>query len=122
MDHESGGFDCSGCAWRDGRKGPRLDVRENGIKRVIWDMTRKRAGPEFLAACTVAALSAWIGFALEDQGRLSGPLVYDELTDKYVPISWQDAFSLVGGMSRGLGSPDEASFHTSGHLSSEAFS
>ena len=50
-------------------------------------------------------------------GRAAG---YDAATDRYVPISWEDAFALVGETLRGLESPDEASFYTSGRLSNEA--
>jgi molybdopterin-dependent oxidoreductase alpha subunit len=120
MNHENGGFDCPGCAWPDDRKGLHLDICENGIKHVTWEMTRKKAGPEFFAAHTVTELSAWTDFALEDQGRLTEPLVYDEASDTYVPISWQNAFDLVGQTLRGLSSPNEAAFYTSGRLSNEA--
>jgi molybdopterin-dependent oxidoreductase alpha subunit len=120
MNHENGGFDCPGCAWPDDRKGLHLDICENGIKHVTWEMTRKKAGPEFFAAHTVTELSGWTDFALEDQGRLTEPLVYDAATDRYVPISWQAAFDLVGSTLRGLDSPNEAAFYTSGRLSNEA--
>jgi molybdopterin-dependent oxidoreductase alpha subunit len=120
MNHENGGFDCPGCAWPDDRKGLHLDICENGIKHVTWEMTHKRTDPEFFAAHTVTELSGWSDYALEAQGRLTDPMTYDEATDKYVPISWQDAFALVGETLRGLASPDEAAFYTSGRLSNEA--
>jgi molybdopterin-dependent oxidoreductase alpha subunit len=119
MNHEDGGFDCPGCAWPDDYKGLRLDICENGIKHVTWEMTAKRVGREFFAAHTVAELSDWSDFALEDQGRLTEPMVYDRASDKYVPISWSDAFELVGTTLRGLASPDQAAFYTSGRLSNE---
>ena len=37
-----------------------------------------------------------------------------------MPISWDDAFALVGDELQALDSPDEASFYTSGRLSNEA--
>lgn len=40
MNHENGGFDCPGCAWPDDRNGLHLDVCENGIKHVTWEMAR----------------------------------------------------------------------------------
>ncbi|WUL73319.1 FdhF/YdeP family oxidoreductase [Streptomyces sp. NBC_00343] len=120
MNHENGGFDCPGCAWPDDRKGLHLDICENGIKHVTWEMTRKKAGREFFAAHTVTELADWPDHALEDQGRLTEPRVYDEATDKYVPISWPDAFALVGQTLRGLDSPDRAAFYTSGRLNNEA--
>jgi molybdopterin-dependent oxidoreductase alpha subunit len=119
MNHENGGFDCPGCAWPDDRKGLRMDICENGIKHVTWEMTPKRTDREFFVSHTVAELSEWSDYALEDQGRLTEPMVYDAATDKYIPISWGDAFDLVGSTLRGLASPDQAAFYTSGRLSNE---
>ncbi|GAA2016982.1 FdhF/YdeP family oxidoreductase [Catenulispora yoronensis] len=120
MNHENGGFDCPGCAWPDSLKGLHLDICENGIKHVTWEMTRKRAGREFFAAHSVSELSQWSDFALEDQGRLTEPMVYDPETDHYVPIGWPDAFELIGGVLRNLEDPDAAAFYTSGRLGNEA--
>ncbi|KAA0082479.1 formate dehydrogenase [Mycolicibacterium sp. P9-64] len=120
MNHENGGFDCPGCAWPDDRHGLHLDICENGIKHVTWEMTRKRVDREFFASHTVTELSGWSDFALEDQGRLTEPMRYDAVSDKYVPISWSDAFAVVGSTLRGLASPHQASFYTSGRLSNEA--
>ncbi|MBN9748146.1 formate dehydrogenase [Amycolatopsis sp. A1MSW2902] len=120
MNHENGGFDCPGCAWPDDTKGLHLDICENGIKHVTWEMTRKRVGAEFFAAHTVSELDGWSDTALEAQGRLTEPLRYDENTDRYVPISWAKAFELVGATLRGLDSPDQAAFYTSGRLGNEA--
>jgi molybdopterin-dependent oxidoreductase alpha subunit len=120
MNHENGGFDCPGCAWPDDTKGLKLDICENGIKHVTWEMTRERAGKEFFAGHTVTELKAWSDHELEAAGRLVGPMVYDAGSDKYVPIAWKDAFALVGRHLRGLDSPDEAAFYTSGRLGNEA--
>ncbi len=120
MNHENGGFDCPGCAWPDDRKGLHLDLCENGIKHVTWEMTRKRVDRNFFAAHTVTELSGWTDFELEDQGRLVEPMSYDPGTDTYEPISWEAAFELVGSTLRSLDSPNEASFYTSGRLSNEA--
>ena len=120
MNHENGGFDCPGCAWPDDTKGLRLDICENGIKHVTWEMTGKRVGREFFASHTVTELEEWSDFALEDQGRLTEPMVYDPDTDHYVPIRWTDAFALIGRTLRGLDAPDQAAFYTSGRLGNEA--
>ncbi|WP_408649048.1 FdhF/YdeP family oxidoreductase [Streptomyces poriticola] len=120
MNHENGGFDCPGCAWPDDTKGLKLDICENGIKHVTWEMTAKRAGRELFARHSVSELFEWSDFELEDQGRLTEPMVYDPDTDHYVPISWHDAFELVGRTLRGLDHPDRASFYTSGRLGNEA--
>ncbi|MFG2439246.1 FdhF/YdeP family oxidoreductase [Streptomyces sp. NPDC048508] len=120
MNHERTGFDCPGCAWPDDTKGLHLDICENGIKHVTWEMTGKRVGPEFFAAHSVRELFEWSDFDLEDQGRLTGPMVYDPESDHYVPISWRDAFELVGRTLRELDDPNQASFYTSGRLGNEA--
>ncbi|SOB81195.1 oxidoreductase alpha (molybdopterin) subunit [Streptomyces sp. 1331.2] len=120
MNHENGGFDCPGCAWPDDTKGLHLDICENGIKHVTWEMTRRRVGREFFAAHSVTELSGWSDFALEDQGRLTEPMVYDSATDHYVPIGWKEAFDLVGRALRGLDDPNQAAFYTSGRLGNEA--
>jgi molybdopterin-dependent oxidoreductase alpha subunit len=120
MNHENSGFDCPGCAWPDDRKGLRIDICENGIKHVTWEMTGKRVDRDFFAAHTVSELSRWTDFALEDAGRLTEPMSYDPVTDRYLPISWEDAYALVGACLRELDSPDQASFYTSGRLSNEA--
>ncbi|GID96218.1 FdhF/YdeP family oxidoreductase [Amorphoplanes digitatis] len=114
------GFDCPGCAWPDDRNGLHLDVCENGIKHVTWEMTRKKVDGAFFAQHTVTELNGWNDFDLENQGRLTEPLSYDPETDRYVPISWDDAYALVGDALRGLDGPDEAAFYTSGRLSNEA--
>ncbi|OXR42534.1 putative oxidoreductase [Nocardia cerradoensis] len=119
MNHENGGFDCPGCAWPDDMKGLHLDICENGIKHVAWEMTHKRVGREFFAAHTVSELSEWSEFELEDQGRLTEPMTYDPDTDRYVPISWPDAFELVGRTLRET-DPNAAAFYTSGRLGNEA--
>ncbi|WP_034092329.1 FdhF/YdeP family oxidoreductase [Streptacidiphilus albus] len=120
MNHENGGFDCPGCAWPDDLKGLHLDICENGIKHVTWEMTRKRVDRAFFAAHTVTELMEWSDFALEDQGRLTEPMVYDAATDHYVPISWPDAFALVGRTLRELDDPNQAAYYTSGRLGNEA--
>ncbi|MGW6534559.1 FdhF/YdeP family oxidoreductase [Streptomyces sp. NPDC055051] len=120
MNHERTGFDCPGCAWPDDTKGLHLDICENGIKHVTWEMTRKRVGRDFFAAHSVTELAGWTDHALEDEGRLTEPMVYDPGTDHYVPISWKDAFALVGRTLRELDDPNQASFYTSGRLGNEA--
>ncbi|WP_030696902.1 FdhF/YdeP family oxidoreductase [Streptomyces albidoflavus] len=120
MNHENGGFDCPGCAWPDDTKGLKLDICENGIKHVTWEMTPKRAGRELFARHSVSELATWTDFALEDTGRLTEPMVYNPETDHYEPITWKAAFELVGRELRALDDPNEASFYTSGRLGNEA--
>jgi len=120
MNHENGGYDCPGCAWPDDRKGLRLDICENGIKHATWEMSPRHVNRDFFAAHTVTELMGWTDFALEDAGRLTEPMGYDAASDKYVPITWDEAFALAGRHIRNLGSPNEAAFYTSGRLGNEA--
>jgi molybdopterin-dependent oxidoreductase alpha subunit len=120
MNHENGGYDCPGCAWADDRKGLRLDICENGIKHATWELTSKRVDRNFFAAHTVTELLQWTDFALENMGRLTEPLRYDGASDKYVPITWEEAFAFAGRYFRNLKSPNQAAFYTSGRLSNEA--
>ncbi|MEU4596917.1 FdhF/YdeP family oxidoreductase [Nocardia sp. NPDC023988] len=120
MNHENGGFDCPGCAWPDSIKGIHLDICENGIKHVTWEMTHKRVTREFFAEHSVAELSTWSDHDLENQGRLTEPMRYDPVTDHYVPISWDDAFEMAGKALRELDDPNQAAYYTSGRLGNEA--
>ncbi|MFE9320817.1 FdhF/YdeP family oxidoreductase [Nocardia sp. NPDC052278] len=120
MNHENDGFDCPGCAWPDSIKGIHLDICENGIKHVTWEMTHKRVGRDFFAAHSVTELTGWSDHDLEDQGRLTEPMVYDPDTDHYVPIGWDEAFKLVGRTLGELDDPNRAAFYTSGRLGNEA--
>src|SRR5882762_4163900 len=120
MNHENGGYDCPGCAWPDDRKGLRMDICENGIKHATWEMTRKLVERDFFATHTVKELMGWTDYALEAAGRLTEPMRYDAASDKYVPVSWDEAFELAGRHLRGLDHPNQAAFYTSGRLSNEA--
>ncbi len=46
-------------------------------------------------------------------GRLTHPMRYDAGTDTYQPVSWDDAFALVGRHLNALPNPDMADFYTS---------
>src|SRR5260370_26696697 len=107
MNHETGGCDCLGCAWHDDRKGLRMGICENGIKHVTWEMTRKRVTREFFAAHTVSELMGWSDFALENEGRLTEPMIYIAATDRYEPISRSDAFALIAKLLRALPCPHQ---------------
>ncbi len=120
MNHENSGFDCPGCAWPDDRKGLRMDICENGIKHVTWEMTKKRTDREFFAKHTVTELLNWSDFQLENEGRLTEPMVYNSATDHYEPISWDGAFALIAKHLQAMDCPNRASFYTSGRLSNEA--
>ncbi len=114
------GFKCPGCAWPDPTHHAPFIFCENGAKALAWETTAKRATPEFFAAHTVTWLEQQSDHWLEQQGRLTHPMVYDEASDTYVPIEWEAAFELIGRALRALEHPDQAEFYTSGRTSNEA--
>jgi molybdopterin-dependent oxidoreductase alpha subunit len=114
------GFDCPGCAWPDPKHTASFEFCENGAKAVSWEATAKRTTPAFFAAHTVSELWNWSDFDLENEGRLTHPLVYDGVTDRYLPISWDEALAKIGTALRELADPDMAEFYTSGRSSNEA--
>jgi molybdopterin-dependent oxidoreductase alpha subunit len=114
------GFDCPGCAWPDPKHTSPFEFCENGAKAVAWEATAKRTTPEFFAAHTVSELWKWNDFDLENEGRLTHPMAYDHATDRYLPISWDEALERIGAGLRTLPSPDMAEFYTSGRASNEA--
>ena len=115
------GFDCPGCAWPEPKDASRVgEYCENGVKAVTFETTAKRVGPDFFARHSVGWLRGQTHHWLENQGRLTHPLRYDRATDRYHPVSWADAFALIGTHLRGLDAPDRALFYTSGRTSNEA--
>src|SRR5882757_5201221 len=114
------GFDCPGCAWPDPKHTSSFEFCENGAKAVAFELTRRRVTRDFFAAHTVRELDQHSDYWLEEQGRLTEPLRYDAISDRYVPIAWEEAFALVGRELRGLESSDHAEFYTSGRTSNEA--
>ncbi|SEG19590.1 oxidoreductase alpha (molybdopterin) subunit [Methylobacterium sp. 190mf] len=114
------GFDCPGCAWGDPEHGSSFEFCENGVKAVSWEATDKRTKPSFFAKHTLTELRTWSDYALEGQGRLTHPMRYDAASDRYLPVSWDEAFAEIGATLRGLDHPDQAEFYTSGRASNEA--
>jgi len=114
------GFDCPGCAWPDPDRRGHAEFCENGAKAVAEEATRRRIGRDFFARHPIPALLERTDYWLGRQGRLTEPLVREAGSDRYAPISWDDAFGLVAEELQALGSPDEAAFYTSGRTSNEA--
>ncbi|MEX0331842.1 MAG: FdhF/YdeP family oxidoreductase [Puniceicoccaceae bacterium] len=118
--NQPSGFDCPGCAWPDPKNPSMAEFCENGVKAVAAETTGRRADRQFFANHKVEDLLKETAYWLESQGRLTEPMVYDDESDTYQPIAWEDAFALIGGVLNDLESPDEAVFYTSGRTSNEA--
>ncbi|OLU35866.1 FdhF/YdeP family oxidoreductase [Pseudomonas sp. PA27(2017)] len=118
--NQNGGFDCPGCAWGDSPEDGRIKFCENGAKAVNWEATKRRVDAKFFAKYSVSQLREQSDYWLEYQGRLTEPMRYDAATDRYVPTSWDDAFSLIAKHLKNLETPNQAEFYTSGRASNEA--
>jgi molybdopterin-dependent oxidoreductase alpha subunit len=114
------GFDCPSCAWPDPEHRSVAEFCENGARAVLDEATTKRVTPEFFARHSVAELLEKSDAWLNAQGRITHPMLLDPGDDHYRPVSWDDAFALLGEELRALGSPDQAAFYTSGRTSNEA--
>jgi molybdopterin-dependent oxidoreductase alpha subunit len=119
--NQKDGFDCPSCAWPDpdGKRNV-AEFCENGAKAVASEATTKRLTPEEFARHPISEMLKKPDVWLEGLGRITHPMVRKKASDYYTPISWQEAFELIAHQLRSLGSPDEASFYTSGRASNEA--
>ncbi|MGI8310645.1 FdhF/YdeP family oxidoreductase [Saccharopolyspora hattusasensis] len=123
--NQRAGFDCPGCAWPDpreaeGDKRKIAEFCENGAKAVAEEATTRRVGPEFFARHPVAELVGKTDYWLGQQGRLTEPMILRDGDSHYRPIGWGEAFEVIAANLRGLASPDDAAFYTSGRTSNEA--
>jgi len=118
--NQHAGFDCPGCAWPDPDDRAAFEFCEQGVKAVAHEATRRTVGADFFREHSIPELLERPGRWLEAQGRLAEPLVRRAGSDHYEPIAWEDAFARAGEALRGLDSPDEAVFYTSGRTSNEA--
>ncbi|MFC7337638.1 FdhF/YdeP family oxidoreductase [Haloferula chungangensis] len=119
--NQVGGFDCPSCAWPDPdhERAP-AEFCENGAKAVASEAMRKAIGREFFAQHSVEDLMAKDDGWHDLQGRLAEPMLLKEGATHYEPVSWDEAFAILAEELKGLDSPDEAIFYTSGRASNEA--
>lgn len=120
--NQKGGFDCPGCAWPDpdDDRSALGEYCENGLKAIAEEATKRRITAAFFQEHSVSTLSKKSDFEIGKLGRLTEPMFLDVDMDRYVPISWEDAFKMVGTKLNGLSDPDQAIFYTSGRTSNEA--
>lgn len=116
------GIDCPGCAWPDpdGKRSKLGEYCENGVKAIAEEATKKRLDADFFKANSVEALSRQTDYKIGRAGRLTQPMVLREGNSHYEPISWEDAFAMIGDELNKCTSPNEAIFYTSGRTSNEA--
>jgi len=118
--NQPGGFKCPSCAFPDAECKKTLEFCENGVKALAHEATKFRVTRAFFEQHTVAQLMEQSDYWLEMQGRLTEPMRYEAVSDRYVPCSWDEAFALIGRHLQALESPHEAEFYTSGRTPNEA--
>ncbi|HEX9825984.1 MAG TPA: FdhF/YdeP family oxidoreductase [Flavobacteriaceae bacterium] len=120
--NQKGGFDCPGCAWPDpdDERSSLGEYCENGIKAIAEEAQKNTIESDFFANHSVKELASWTDFEIGKSGRLSQPMFLPSGAGHYQPISWQDAFEMIGKHLNALNNPDEAVFYTSGRTTNEA--
>lgn len=115
------GVMCVSCAWPKPANYSAFEFCENGAKATLWEMTSARCTPVFWAKSghTVTALRDWADHDLEMTGRLTHPLRYDAVSDRYLEVTWDEAFAGIAAALQPL-QPDQAVFYASGHAGLEA--
>ncbi len=112
------GFACVSCAWAKPAHSHVFEFCENGAKATTWEITNRRADPAFFAEHTLSELETWPDHDLEELGRLTHPMRWDAKTDRYLPVSWQEAFAEIGRELQAI-MPNQAVFYASGRGSLE---
>ncbi|HEX6842098.1 MAG TPA: molybdopterin-dependent oxidoreductase, partial [Stellaceae bacterium] len=113
------GFMCVSCAWAKPADPHVFEFCENGAKATTWEITGKRVTPAFFAERTVTEIDrTFDDHQLEAAGRLTHPMRWDAASDKYVPVTWQEAFDEIGREMKAL-DPKSVVFYTSGRASLE---
>ena len=119
--NQKNGFDCPSCAWPD-PDGHRSmsEFCENGAKAIAAEATTRKVDREFFARHTVSELAKNSDYWLEQQGRLTEPMVLEAGSENYRPISWEGAFRVIAEELNRLPTADDGIFYTSGRASNEA--
>jgi len=117
--NQKDGFDCMSCAWPDPDHRKALEFCENGAKAVTWEATPVKIPTTFWSENSISSLLDKSEYWLGMQGRLIEPVYKPKGKDNYEPISWENAFRLIGDRLKALDSPDEATFYTSGRTANE---
>jgi molybdopterin-dependent oxidoreductase alpha subunit len=118
--NQKDGFDCMSCAWPDPAHRKAFEFCENGAKAVTWEATPVTVASGFWAEHPVSELRGRSEYWLGMQGRLTEPVYKAAGEDHYRPVSWEEAFGVLAEKLKGLDSPDESAFYTSGRASNEA--
>ncbi len=115
------GYDCPGCAWPDpDDKRSVVEFCENGAKAVAEEATTAKCDPDFFQKHSISEMLEWTDYEIGKSGRITQPMIVRQGQDHYEPLTWADAFKIIGDQLKSLNSPNEAIFYTSGRTSNEA--
>ena len=114
------GFDCPGCAWPDPEHSTAFEFCENGAKAVADEAMKANVNPVFFSKHSVQQLSQKSDYWLNNQGRLSHPMLLKSGSNHYEEISWESAFELIAKTISKSADPNRSVFYTSGRTSNEA--
>ena len=114
------GLDCPGCAWPESITGDRKKIEfcENGAKALAEEITTRIASPDWWADYPIAELEKKTEYWLGQSGRITHPMIIREGETHYTPISWMEAFNLIGEHVNAT-TPDRCTFYTSGRTPNE---
>ncbi len=112
------GFACVSCAWAKPADHHPAEFCENGAKATAWEITTARCGPDFFQRHSCKDLESWSDHDLEKQGRLTHPMRWDRATDRYVPVTWEEAFADIGAKLKAI-DPKSAVLYVSGRAALE---
>ncbi|CAA2110522.1 FdhF/YdeP family oxidoreductase [Variovorax paradoxus] len=120
--NKPGGFGCVSCAWAKPEHPHPAEFCENGAKATAWELTAKRLPAEFFLKHSVTELLTWSDHALEEGGRLTVPMRWDAGRDRYIEVTWEEAFAGIGSELKALHAQEPASvvFYASGRASLES--
>lgn len=116
--NKPGGVVCVSCAWGKPDKPHLAELCENGVKATAWELTTYRVTPAFFEQHRLTELREWKDYDLEQAGRLTHPMRYDRESDRYVAVSWADAFADIGAQLKAC-DPTKVVFYASGRASLE---
>jgi anaerobic selenocysteine-containing dehydrogenase len=96
--NQANGIDCPGCAWPEPEPGRRHinEYCENGANHINNEATTRRITRGFFRQLSVPRLASKSGLWLNQQGRLTEPMIKRPDSDYYEPIGWDDAYKPQG--------------------------
>lgn len=96
----------------------KIEFCENGAKALAEENTQRMVTPQWWAEHPISELQTRTEYWLGQSGRITHPMIIREGEDHYRPISWQEAFEIIGEHVRAT-TPQRCVFYTSGRTANE---